>query len=222
MSLNSFPSSLMNATDIRLPRPDPSHSSAHFLRHRSRPPRAYGNLQPSPSRLWSEAGGGRVDVEEEFTSYVAARWPRLVRSAVLLGCSPAEAEDVVQTTLERCLLRWRRVSSGARPRRLRPPGPDQHVHLGSPTPLERRTPHGGASRDRRRRTRPPRSTTPTSFCARSSGLGTRPACRDRAALLRPPERAADGRRAGSRSRHRQEPTRPGPRDARGGPRRSGT
>jgi hypothetical protein len=37
-----------------------------------------------------------VHVEEEFTSYVAARWGRLVRSAVLLGCSPAEAEDVVQ------------------------------------------------------------------------------------------------------------------------------
>jgi RNA polymerase sigma-70 factor (sigma-E family) len=50
-----------------------------------------------------------VDVEEEFTSYVAARWGRLVRSAVLLGCSPAEAEDVVQATLERCLLHWRRV-----------------------------------------------------------------------------------------------------------------
>lgn len=54
-----------------------------------------------------------MDVEEEFTSYVAARWPRLVRSAVLLGCSPAEAEDVVQTTLERCLLHWRRVRRAA-------------------------------------------------------------------------------------------------------------
>ena len=54
-----------------------------------------------------------MDVEDEFTSYVAARWARLVRSAVLLGCSPAEAEDVVQTTLERCLLHWRRVRRAA-------------------------------------------------------------------------------------------------------------
>jgi RNA polymerase sigma-70 factor (sigma-E family) len=52
-----------------------------------------------------------VDVESDFTAYVAAHWPRLVRSAVLLGCSPTEAEDVVQSALERCLLRWRRVSA---------------------------------------------------------------------------------------------------------------
>jgi len=50
-----------------------------------------------------------VSVEDEFTEYVAARWPRLVRSAVLLDCSPAEAEDVVQTTLTRCLVSWSRV-----------------------------------------------------------------------------------------------------------------
>lgn len=37
--------------------------------------------------------------EEDFGVYVASRWPRLVRSAVLLGCAPAEAEDLVQATL---------------------------------------------------------------------------------------------------------------------------
>lgn len=47
--------------------------------------------------------------DEEFGEFVAARWPRLVRSAVLLGCSPAEAEDVVQAALERCLVRWSAV-----------------------------------------------------------------------------------------------------------------
>lgn len=46
---------------------------------------------------------------DEFGEYVAARWPRLVRAAVLLGCSPAEAEDVVQTALMRCLVHWRKV-----------------------------------------------------------------------------------------------------------------
>jgi RNA polymerase sigma-70 factor (sigma-E family) len=46
---------------------------------------------------------------EDFGEYVGARWSRLVRSAVLLGCSPADAEDLVQATLMRCLVHWRRV-----------------------------------------------------------------------------------------------------------------
>jgi RNA polymerase sigma-70 factor (sigma-E family) len=50
-----------------------------------------------------------VGTNDEFTEYVAARWPRLVRSAVLLGCAPAEAEDVVQTALTRCLVNWAKV-----------------------------------------------------------------------------------------------------------------
>lgn len=49
------------------------------------------------------------DDNAEFSEYVAARWARLVRSAVLLGCSPVEAEDVVQTALTRCLLNWTKV-----------------------------------------------------------------------------------------------------------------
>jgi len=48
-------------------------------------------------------------VPSDFSDFVASRWPRLVRSAVLLGCSATEAEDVAQTTLERCLLKWRQV-----------------------------------------------------------------------------------------------------------------
>jgi len=50
-----------------------------------------------------------VNRDDDFSQYVAARWPRLVRSAVLLGCTDAEAEDLVQTALERCLLNWRKV-----------------------------------------------------------------------------------------------------------------
>ena len=46
---------------------------------------------------------------DDFGEYVAARWPTLVRSAVLLGCTPAEAEDTVQSALERCLLKWNKV-----------------------------------------------------------------------------------------------------------------
>lgn len=48
--------------------------------------------------------------DAEFAEYVAARWPRLVRAAVLLGCSPHEAEDVAQTALTRCLVKWGQVS----------------------------------------------------------------------------------------------------------------
>ena len=50
-----------------------------------------------------------MGTEQEFTEYVGTRWPRLVRSAVLLGCSRPEAEDVVQTALVRCLTNWSRV-----------------------------------------------------------------------------------------------------------------
>lgn len=45
----------------------------------------------------------------DFDAYVAARWARLVRVAVLLGADVHEAEDLVQTALVRCLVRWRRV-----------------------------------------------------------------------------------------------------------------
>jgi RNA polymerase sigma-70 factor (sigma-E family) len=50
-----------------------------------------------------------VDPDDDFSEYVAVRWPRLVRSAVLLGCTHAEAEDLVQTALVRCLVQWRKV-----------------------------------------------------------------------------------------------------------------
>lgn len=50
-----------------------------------------------------------MDDHEGFDAYMAARWPTLVRSMILLGCEPAEAEDVVQTGLVRCLTSWSRV-----------------------------------------------------------------------------------------------------------------
>jgi len=49
--------------------------------------------------------------DSDFVEYVSARWPRLVRSAVLLGCSVAEAEDLVQSSLERCFVHWAKVCS---------------------------------------------------------------------------------------------------------------
>ncbi|MFI7061057.1 SigE family RNA polymerase sigma factor [Kribbella sp. NPDC050124] len=50
-------------------------------------------------------------MSDDFSEYVAARWAGLVRSAVLLGCTHPEAEDLVQSVLERCLLKWRKVQA---------------------------------------------------------------------------------------------------------------
>jgi RNA polymerase sigma-70 factor (sigma-E family) len=48
--------------------------------------------------------------DSDFAEYAAARWPVLLRSAVFLGCSAPEAEDLVQTTLLRCYTSWRKVA----------------------------------------------------------------------------------------------------------------
>lgn len=49
--------------------------------------------------------------DDDFSEFVAARWAGLVRSAVLLGCTHPEAEDLVQTALERCLVKWGKVQA---------------------------------------------------------------------------------------------------------------
>lgn len=61
-----------------------------------------------------------MDPERDYVTYVRARWDSLVRSAVLLGCSPTEAEDIVQTTLIRCYSGWAKVQSAD--------VPDAYVH----------------------------------------------------------------------------------------------
>ncbi|MEO5662732.1 MAG: SigE family RNA polymerase sigma factor [Nocardioides sp.] len=58
--------------------------------------------------------------DEAFTTYVGARWGSLVRSLVLLGCEPHEAEDVTQTALIRCYQSWDRV--------VRADDPDAYVY----------------------------------------------------------------------------------------------
>lgn len=55
-----------------------------------------------------------------FEEYVAARWSRLVRSAVLMGADRHAAEDLVQTALAKCFVAWSRVS--------RAQEPDAYVH----------------------------------------------------------------------------------------------
>ena len=61
-----------------------------------------------------------VGMTGSFEEYVAARWSRLVRSAVLMGADVHAAEDVVQTALAKCYLAWSRVS--------RADDPDAYVH----------------------------------------------------------------------------------------------
>jgi RNA polymerase sigma-70 factor (sigma-E family) len=46
------------------------------------------------------------DGEDDFAAYAREAWGTLVRSAVFLGCSLHEAEDLAQTTLVRCYTAW--------------------------------------------------------------------------------------------------------------------
>jgi RNA polymerase sigma-70 factor (sigma-E family) len=52
-----------------------------------------------------------MDHEAEFAAYADDNWGTLVRSAVFLGCSMADAEDLAQTTLVKCFQAWGRVSA---------------------------------------------------------------------------------------------------------------
>lgn len=56
-----------------------------------------------------EDGSYGVGGFADFAEFVEARWARLVRSAVLLGCAPHDAEDIVQGALVRCLNNWAKV-----------------------------------------------------------------------------------------------------------------
>ena len=47
---------------------------------------------------------------DDFSGYVGARWPALVRTLVLLGCPVDDAPDVVSTGLGRCRRGWREAT----------------------------------------------------------------------------------------------------------------
>ena len=49
--------------------------------------------------------------DADFSAFVAARWPRLVRTGVLLGCSEHEAQDLAQNALTRCFQAWHKVQA---------------------------------------------------------------------------------------------------------------
>lgn len=52
-----------------------------------------------------------MDHDSDFADYARGAWGTLVRSAVFLGCSPHEAEDLAQTTLVRCYTAWPSVAA---------------------------------------------------------------------------------------------------------------
>lgn len=70
--------------------------------------------------LAAYSGDVVVTAPELFDDYVRSRWPRLVRTAVLLGADHHAAEDLVQTALTKCYRRWDRV--------LQARDPDAYVH----------------------------------------------------------------------------------------------
>jgi RNA polymerase sigma-70 factor (sigma-E family) len=51
-----------------------------------------------------------MDHDADYADYVRESWSTLVRSAVFLGCTPHEAEDLAQTTLVRCYTAWPSVA----------------------------------------------------------------------------------------------------------------
>lgn len=59
-------------------------------------------------------------VTASFEGYVAARWSRLVRSAVMMGSDLHAAEDAVQSTFARCYYAWGKVQCAD--------DPDAYVH----------------------------------------------------------------------------------------------
>jgi RNA polymerase sigma-70 factor (sigma-E family) len=48
-------------------------------------------------------------VRDDFSDYMSARWPKVVRAAVLLGCEAHEAEDLAQATFTRAYVKWSHV-----------------------------------------------------------------------------------------------------------------
>jgi RNA polymerase sigma-70 factor (sigma-E family) len=60
-------------------------------------------------------GDGKNARNEEFQSFMIGRWPRLMRTAFLLTGEQHAAEDLVQSTLERVYVSWRKVGAADDP-----------------------------------------------------------------------------------------------------------
>ena len=159
----------------------------------------------------SGGGHGRPDAarDAEFSAYMAARQPSLMRTAYLLTGDRHQAEDLVQTSLAKLYLAWDQVQRPRLGRRLRPPDPGQREQLAVAPRLE-------AARARHRPgARAPRPATTYDEGRSRRAVGRRPdaaeegAGRGRAPLLRGAHRGRDRRRARHLGRHREVPDQPG-------------
>lgn len=56
-----------------------------------------------------------MSTREEFDEFVAARYQALVRTARMLVANPADAEDLVQEALARCVPKWSSISGNPEP-----------------------------------------------------------------------------------------------------------
>ena len=68
-----------------------------------------------------------MSIDEDFAEFVAARWGSLYRLAYLLTASPAGAEDLLQTTLEKAYVNWSRIGRMEYRRGVRAPDARQHL-----------------------------------------------------------------------------------------------
>ena len=57
----------------------------------------------------NEPTRGTASSDADYADYAREAWGSLVRSAVFLGCTLHEAEDLAQTTLVRCYTAWPQV-----------------------------------------------------------------------------------------------------------------
>ncbi|WP_035795237.1 SigE family RNA polymerase sigma factor [Kitasatospora mediocidica] len=57
----------------------------------------------------------KTDRDTEFQAFITVAWPRLLRTAFLLAGDQHTGEDLVQSTLERAYVAWRRVSRADEP-----------------------------------------------------------------------------------------------------------
>ncbi|MGH8793156.1 MAG: SigE family RNA polymerase sigma factor [Stackebrandtia sp.] len=74
------------------------------------------SLTGSTRVFWPQAMDGRgvhADQERDYVEYVTAQLPALHRIARLLCRDPHRAEDVVQNTITRLYIHWRRASAAA-------------------------------------------------------------------------------------------------------------
>jgi RNA polymerase sigma-70 factor (sigma-E family) len=62
---------------------------------------------------------GRAELEAELHAFLEARWPSLVRFGVLLSGDRGHAEDLVQSALERCWPKWRKITADSPERYLK-------------------------------------------------------------------------------------------------------